>query len=89
MPGDGAHMNTGAQHAAPTRDHVIQARVADHHPVHPARSTRPLEVGFRPAEPPGVLIDVEQQHNAAAKAPRHIPQMGGHMREDGRARLGI
>ena len=76
MPGDGVHMDTGAQHAAPAGDHVIQARVADHHPVYPARDTRALEVGFRAAEPPGVLIDVEQQHHAAAEARPPCPAGG-------------
>ena len=89
MPGDAVHVNAGAQHAPAPRDHVVQARVADHHPVNPARSARVLEVGFRAAEAPGVLIDVEQQHHAAAEAARRVPQPGGDVGEDRGSRLGI
>jgi hypothetical protein len=45
---------------------MVWARVADHHPVD---RSGVLEVGFRAAEAPGVLIDVEQQHHAAPKPP--------------------
>jgi len=61
---------------------VVQARVADHHPVNPARSARTLEVGFRAAEAPGVLINVEQQHHAAAEPARRVPQPGSDVGED-------
>jgi hypothetical protein len=57
---------------------MIQARVADHHPAY---GSRVLEVGFRAAEAPGVLIDVEQQHHAASKAPCRAAQPGGDVGE--------
>ena len=88
MPGGAVHVDAGAQHAPAPGDHVVQARVADHHPVGPARGGRALEVGFRAAEAPGVLIDVEQQHHAAAQA-RRVPQPGGNVGEDRGPRLGI
>ena len=89
MPGDAVHVNTGAQHAPAPRDHVVQARVADHHPVNRRRGTRVLEVGFRAAEAPGVLIHVEQQHHAAAEAARRVSQPGSDVGENRGSRLGI
>ena len=68
MTGDAMHVNAGTQNSPPARDYVVHAWIAEHHPVHPARSARSLEVGFRTAEPAGVLINVEQQHHAAAEA---------------------
>jgi len=50
MRGDSVHHDPGAQHAAPARDHVIQPRVPDHHPVDPVRNITALEVCFRAAE---------------------------------------
>ena len=53
------------------------------------RRARALEVGFRAAEAPGVLINVEQQHHAAAEAARRIPQPGGDLGEYRGSRLRI
>ena len=86
MPGDVMHLNTGAQDAPASGDHMVQARVADQDPV-----DRPgvLEVGFRPAEAPAVLIDVEEQYYAAVPPSRRTPQPGGDVGEDGGSRLGV
>jgi hypothetical protein len=45
------------------------AGIADHHPVH---RSRVLEKGSRAADAPGVLIHVEQQHQAATEAARRV-----------------
>jgi hypothetical protein len=64
MPGDAVDVQAGAEHSPAAGHDVIQAGIADHHPVDPAgRSV--LEEGLRAAERTGVLIDVEQQHDAA------------------------
>ena len=86
VPGDGVHVNAGAQHASPSGDHMARARVADHHRVY---GPRVLEVGFRAAEASGVLIHVEQQHHAACPAARSVGKPGGEVGEDDSSGLGI
>jgi hypothetical protein len=85
-PGDGVHVNAGAQHTSPSGDHMAWARVADHHRVY---RPRVFEVGFRAAEASGVLIHVEQQHHAACPAARGGGKPGGEVGEDDSPGLGV
>jgi hypothetical protein len=59
----------GAQHAAAPGHQVIRAGVADHHAIHAAGSAGAFEVGPGAAESPGVLVHIEQQHQAARQLP--------------------
>jgi hypothetical protein len=89
MPGDGMHLQAGTQHAPPARDHVVHARVADHHPVHPVRGTRALEVGFRAAEPPVCSSTSYSSTTLPPKPSAMSRSPGGDMSEDRGTRLGI
>jgi hypothetical protein len=85
MPGGAVHVDAGAQHAPAPGDHVVQARVADHYPVGPARGGRALEVGFRAPESPRCA------HRRRTVAPRcrpsHPPYPAAGRRRGRRSRL--
>jgi hypothetical protein len=53
-------VQTGVQHSAPARHHVIGSRIADHHAVD-AGGGRVLEKRLRTAEGTCVLIHVEKR----------------------------
>ena len=89
MTADAVDMQPGTQYATSASDHVVRARVPNHHAVDPARSAGAFEVGFRAAEAARVLVDVEQQHHAAREAACFLLETGSNVGEYRRPRLGI
>src|ERR1017187_9769324 len=82
------HMEPGTQHTAAAGHHMIQPWVTDHYPVDSFRRARAFEVSPGASEMPGVLIHVEQEHQAARQLVADQLVVGGDMREDRRAGLG-
>lgn len=79
----------GTVHSASADDELVHARIADHHAGHIVRGVGAVEVAFGAAEAAGVFVDVEQQHQAAAKLVGDGGEAGGDVAEDCCARLGV
>jgi hypothetical protein len=89
MRGHSVYVQPGAVHAASADDELVHAGVADHDSCHIARCAGAFEVAPGPAEASGVLVNVEQQDEAAMYLAGHGGQADGDMAEDRCTGLGV